>query len=371
MNTYAESYEETRTVTVPKTIESIRALRAVACLLVALFHLSVKMESIGIYSPLLRCFKSGFGGVDLFFIVSGFVIMYTNSLNIGHPERLLPYVRKRFGRIFSIYWIVGSGAGLLLTWLHFYAPSLQWLRYPIDAAEIIKAFFLLPTHESILPVTWTLSYEVYFYLLFGLMIFSRQLAAVPLAVLAATLLGGMLSLSGPYTFLNTELINFLISPYNLEFCLGVICCLLVQNGTVRISTFGMVLAALVFALSGELIQPYQVWWRVIGFGIPVTILLLGMIHRERFGRLTYPQWLLHIGDASYVLYLIHIPIIMVVTHALQLLGFHAWVLTINLLLFVSLVWFSIQIHLRIEKPLLRAINRPARRSECLTISGLR
>lgn len=344
------------TTTLPKSFASIQALRALAALLVTIFHVFMKMEDVAIYSPFLRCFKAGFGGVDLFFVISGFIITHTSLSKINRPDQLIPYLKKRFGRIYSIYWLVLASAGALYLWLNAFAPSLKWLSYTLNPVEIAKTLTLFPFHESLLPVTWTLSYELYFYVLFGLLIVSRYFLVIPLFLIAATVLNGLATGAGQpplFTFSNH---SFLLSPFNLEFCFGVVAYLLARRYNFKIHPALMILAAGLFFLTGEWVAPADFWLRIGGFGLPATILLLGLIRREVSNRFSYPAWLLKLGDASYLLYLIHVPAIMMLTQALMILGFSNYVVLANVLLVAFLAWFSWQAHRWVEKPLLHWLH---------------
>ncbi len=120
----------------PKLFRSIQALRAVAALLVTIFHVSMKMEDVAIYSPFLRCFKAGSGGVDLFFVISGFIITHTSLSKINRPDQLKPYLKKRFGRIYAIYWLVLLLAGILSLWLKPLRPRYNGFRTPLTPSEL-------------------------------------------------------------------------------------------------------------------------------------------------------------------------------------------------------------------------------------------
>ncbi|WP_185731407.1 acyltransferase family protein [Larkinella rosea] len=340
----------------PKSIESIRALRAVAALLVTLFHLAMKMETTTIHSPVLRCFKSGFGGVDVFFIISGFIITHTNLTKINCPHLLPTYLKKRLGRIYAIYWPTVLLATLLLLWLSRLAPALQWLSFPVNPVGVLKAVVLLPTHESTLPVTWTLSYEIYFYVLFGLVIASRFLLIIPLFILGATLLTGLAECFGKTALFQFPFHDFFFSPFNLEFCLGIGVYFLTRRCTFKISRSVVAAAIGCFFLTGELIDPALIWQRILGFGIPGSVILAGLVSWEQSDRCRYPDWLLKLGDASYILYLIHVPIIMVLTQAMMRLSLSDYVVTANFILIGVLCWGSWQLHLRIEKPILAWIS---------------
>ncbi|RAK03062.1 peptidoglycan/LPS O-acetylase OafA/YrhL [Larkinella arboricola] len=344
-----------RSAPFPKTLDSIQALRAIAALLVTLFHLYIKMGQIHIPPSVFGYFKAGFGGVDLFFVISGFVITHTNASKIATPRYLLPYFKKRLVRIYAIYWLVFLLASVGLLGLHAFAPSLQWIAYSFEPFTTLKALFLVPAHESILPVTWTLSYELYFYILFGLMILSPFLLIIPALVLAATVLSGLARWTGLAFFPEFPFHDFLFSPFNLEFCFGVVGYLALRRYRFSIPPVLTVVALLVFFLAGNFIDPADTWLRIGGLGLPALVLLLSLVNLELSGRFQYPDWVLKLGDASYLLYLIHIPVIMVVTHILLMKHHSELVILGNVVVLVGMSWFSWQLHRWVEKPVLNWI----------------
>lgn len=343
------------TTSLPKNLHSIQALRAIAALLVTLFHLYNKMGHVNIAPSFLQYFKAGFGGVDLFFVISGFIITHTNRTKLGQPHQLISYLKKRFIRIYAIYWPIFLLASIGLLGLNTFAPSLQWLTYSFEPATVLQAIFLVPNHESILPVTWTLSHELYFYILFGLVIMSRFLLVVPLSALAATLLYGLANWAGVGYLPTFPLHDFLLNPFNLEFCFGVAAYLLIQRYQINMPPVLTVIALLFFFLMGSLIDPSDIWSRIWGLGLPATVILLGLVKLELADRFEYPAWLLQLGDASYLLYLIHIPVIMVATHLLLIQNLSELVIVTNVILIGMMGWLSCLMHRWAEKPLLNWI----------------
>lgn len=192
------------------------------------------------------------------------------------------------------------------------------------------------------------------------MLVSRTLLVVPAFVLATTVLTGLASWAGYPPFWWFPFQDFLFSPFDLEFGFGIAAYWIIRRYPVRIPPVGLGAGVCLVLLTGEFAAPSDFWLRVWGFGIPSTLLLMYVVQRETAGRALYPVWLLKLGNASYILYLVHVPAIMVLTHALLMLRWPQTILPANFALIGFLSWLSWQLHQRVEKPLLRWLHsRPA------------
>ncbi|MBY0513870.1 MAG: acyltransferase family protein, partial [Gemmataceae bacterium] len=83
----------------------VQALRGVACLLVVLVHLWKLEARFGYETPGFAAIKwFGFAGVDLFFVISGFIITTTNRKHLGRPAAVPGYLGRRLWRVYPVYW---------------------------------------------------------------------------------------------------------------------------------------------------------------------------------------------------------------------------------------------------------------------------
>jgi hypothetical protein len=164
-------------VVVKSKIEFVQALRGVAALAVVLWHAS---RYLGPYGTGIgaKLFLPGQMGVDLFFIISGFIMTVTTQSNDGSTKSSLEFFAKRFAKIWPFYAI----ATIL-----FLIVARTDLRFLFDFEQfqrLLKGLLFLPSGSATelapsfawppLPIGWTLNYEIYFYLFFGtLMLFGK------------------------------------------------------------------------------------------------------------------------------------------------------------------------------------------------------
>jgi exopolysaccharide production protein ExoZ len=299
-------------------IESIEALRFFAALLVVLYHANFNlpipagMTRVDMTGP-LTWFQNGNVGVDIFFVISGFV-MYTSSVRRKVFDAV-GFLRDRFWRIFPVLWaallakmalegvnIVTGLGDVMISHLH---PSL-----------IAMQFLLIPLPSELLLVlqTWTLSLEMLFYLVFALGFLRGGLKGVAVGVLAwyaaCIVYVSWFKEAAPAIY-------HALDPVILEFLYGAIIGRIYMTGR---TPFGM--AALVVGLVSLLIMTFGVGHyfatgipREYGLGIPAALLVYGLTAVN----FRTPRILLLGGQSSYVLYLFH-NMIMGVTAAM------AWIL---------------------------------------------
>ena len=287
------------------TLESLQAARGIAAVLVVLYHCSTGIFGLAKYAPLdpfHRAFAGGRFGVELFFVISGFIILSTHRHDVSRPRRLGSFVRKRFLRIYPIYWLV------LASLLAAYAamPRLG------DGSELRPLTILssltlvhVGTPSMVLGVSWTLCFEILFYALFATLILDRRLGIAVLAVwwgLAALRVVSGSSLLAAYPF----------SDYTLLFPLGMAVSFACQRGLVARPLALALCGAAIFVANG-LGNTYAAFPGRVGAhlvsGVSSAMLLAGFASLERRGRLRVPRLLVFLGDASYSIYLIHFTVL--------------------------------------------------------------
>lgn len=283
------------------TIHSIQYLRAVAALMVVFHHLIIQ---IGVYEAVLHSISVGAAGVDVFFVISGFVIWFvTYNKSIGAAE----FFTKRVIRVVPIYWLIT----LVIAGAAIAAPQL-FKSTQFEFAQIIQSLLFIPHYSQGLPGNvypilvpgWTLNYEMFFYLVFGgLLIVPRQ--ALPILLM---------------TFITLVAAGFVFEPQNailktytsgllLEFVAGVFIAKAYTDGKLRglSPLLGAVLltVGVVGLLMTAEVNPFGPL-RALYWGVPGMLMVLGVIIVEINGKMFKSRILHMLGDASYSIYLTHI-----------------------------------------------------------------
>jgi len=351
---------------------NIQFLRFAAALMVVLYHASTHVRATGADQGVIYAASEavGFAGVDVFFVISGFIMFYTTRTVTGSaPAR--GFLKRRLARIYSGYWPFFFLAAIIF-W---------WARTPHFEESGLLASFMLwpqPLNRVLVDVSWTLSFEMYFYLLFTLLVFigvrpRRWLLTILLIFFAVT---GMYRywVLGDYSpeliYNHSFAYRFLSSPYLLEFFAGSLLAASIKTGTERSGWLALVFGVTGFALAGwanvqiyqgNIEQGYYVLPRVLLFGIPSLLIVMGLVHLEHNGRATPKRFSLATGGASYALYLSH-TLFFVATMKLgiaaALSGLAAWQVQLLYLAYIVLiVVFSVGHYRLVEQPLHRIFKR--------------
>lgn len=335
----------------PQKLAGIQALRGIAAVAVILYHVARHMDQV-IASPLMmRIFQPGHAGVDLFFVLSGFIIVHVHRRDIGQPDRLRHYVRQRLARLMPIYWIA-----LGLTVIALIAAGKA-----VSSSALLWSAALLPTvREPLLGIAWTLQHELLFYIAFAVLIFNRRLGVALLSVwvgciwLAAM---GVIPSAVPGRF---------TSAYNLEFLLGMGAAALLASGRIAaprvIAGAGgaLLLTACVMESAGWL-DGYGAVAR-LAYGLPSALLIAGLAAWEQQRGMAVPLALRTLGEASYSLYLFQFLGIGVVWQMWLRLGLDAAAMPLLcfLVLTAAALVAGLAMSLWVEQPLLALLRRRQR-----------
>jgi exopolysaccharide production protein ExoZ len=282
---------------VVRTIEPIQHLRALAALGVVVFHaLGLLQSRLGIDVP---HHDMGAAGVDLFFIISGFIMWVTA---IDRNERAAAFALKRIVRIVPLYWLFTTFVLALVI----VKPELM-RSASRDAGHFIASYFFIAwPHPTVAgrywpPVIpgWTLNYEMFFYAIVTVSLLLKRPWRVPLI---ATLLVG-LPLAG-WLLDARGLAAFYAHPILLEFLFGIALGVLFTRGVTlnaRTSIVLTVVAIVAFFTLGLLGGDRN---RALMWGVPLALLVAGSLDLPALLHGRAREFSRLLGDASYSLYLV-------------------------------------------------------------------
>jgi len=269
---------------------SIQLLRAVAAVMVVVFHVLNKAQNTGVI--VTHPFMSGAAGVDLFFMISGFIMVYiTHNKKVSIKDFLL----KRVVRIIPLYWIMTTVAAIVFLLF----PSM--INSQNGVTTILNSYTLIPVKENILlTVAWTLRYEVLFYLIFSISLLLGSARYIACGITITTL--SLLSLTSPQNFY----MSFVTNPIIIEFVIGMLIYFAVASLN---SNYGFLIIIGGVSLLFQNQTEHSEGIRVFFYAIPMLMVFLGMISLE--GKLSASKnklikFTAYLGDASYSIYLSHL-----------------------------------------------------------------
>jgi len=271
---------------------SIQYLRAVAALMVVVFH---ALEATN--TP----FSVGAAGVDIFFVISGFIMA---SLLLGEQNSAGSFMWRRLIRIAPLYW-AATFAALAIYWVK---PGF-FFRFDPSLENTLLSLAFIP-HEArgdaVAPVLWqgwTLEYEMFFYAICAFALFmpaQNRLKAI-CGVLGVLIVFGLLAPAGGAAgrvYTNTLL---------LEFVAGIALAAAWRRNTMAPPLVGLaalLVGAALYALDG-FGAGLSTGWRFLDWGAPAFLIVGGVLSLEAAGRVKQSRAGALLGDASYSIYLTH------------------------------------------------------------------
>lgn len=300
-------------------LTNIQILRAVAALAVVFYHIAV--ESAGI------CKAGGtscegnywFGnyGVNLFFMISGFIMVVTSWKTFGQTGAVRAFLDKRLKRIVPLYWLVTT-VGLIGV---FFIPSMLSVSV-LDPLYVIASYLFWPMERPnglvrpLATLGWTLNLEMFFYVVFAVALFFGRLRGllgavtflVTLTLLHAT---GLFSKTGSLAFVP---LNFWADPIILNFVFGIGVGAIYMKGwrTSKSQNLALVGVAIALLQTVEWVTPWLLQYEEshliyrLATALPMLpIMLLGGLGPQIDVTRLWSKAAMFLGDASYSLYLVH------------------------------------------------------------------
>lgn len=277
-------------------IVSIQALRYIAAALVVVHHVLLTINNyygdIGSLYDYGNIRKFGEFGVDIFFIISGFIIFYTNWDNFDGVGSKKIFLYNRLIRIVPIYWIFT----IISVAIFFLFPSITSAN--VNLVNFLGSIFFIPVDSHpILKVGWSLNYEMYFYFIFALLLsFGRVTAIFLLGAIFAIQILIFYDYDG-----SSYIIKMISDPLLVEFYAGCILGFLYKKNFIpKKMSFLIIVFALIFCTI-NLIFEFNKNYRILYYG-GTALLLVCWFLCSNFGSCNF---VLSLGNLSYSLYISH------------------------------------------------------------------
>ncbi|MEL6858305.1 MAG: acyltransferase [Pseudomonadota bacterium] len=297
-------------------LKSIQVLRALAAMAVMFAHLHGIEERHSESAPLIASpWVSGVSGVDLFFVISGFVMVWVTRDTAASGINAARFLFARVTRIYPLWWLFAGAMSL-----YFYVTyGVPWdagslTPFGVSGPEHLWKSFLLIPHEAypVLVLGWTLMHEMYFYLIFTLIL----LLPARFRSLAFLLWAGVIvaaSILQMTDFYANSLVSLALFPMTLEFLFGVAAGYALKHGWTQLKWPALALG-LVWLIAAILIVDFQSTTsglplqRSLAFGPAFALIVYAFAALEQTTQLAsrLPSLLVRIGNWSYSLYLGHL-----------------------------------------------------------------
>jgi exopolysaccharide production protein ExoZ len=348
----------------PNRLDDLQILRGIAAMLVVLDHAILAVIPYDPrYAPLLNLAgTTGKMGVNIFFIISGFIMMHTTEPTKGLPpaDRLRHFAWKRASRLIPLYWLatifmilLGLGIGVHYTTQHV-LTSFAFLPHFEDSGD--------PRMIPIVGVGWTITYEMLFYAIFGLSLLLPRLFGplVCIAAIALMVTAGTIGLHHVQDATLRRIIAFYSYKNMLFFAVGVLLAMGLRfvprvGGRFHLAAQLLLIICVLSAYRLLGFQDGGKAWETISFltcSAVVTLAIAGRRAEAHPGR----RWLLHIGDASFSTYLFHAPLmhgLAALSAALLVRGWGGVFIVVAGLICLAM---GSLVHLGIELPLTRLVR---------------
>jgi peptidoglycan/LPS O-acetylase OafA/YrhL len=289
----------------PGVNEGIQILRGAAALLVVLHHSLEETLALPSADHSLDWWvRFGASGVDIFFVISGFVIF--SSVWRGPGAALTSWSRfilARFHRIYPFYWVCLAAVIVLAS------SGLAFTSMQMSASRLVTSVLLLPSPSQIIGVAWTLVYELWFYWIVGLVILLRWPARMSAFAIVALIIAAI----GAGRWAGDGLVaRFVSDPIVLEFCYGILLALLLRHATLSsvwvfpLAGIGFLLLMVASALApSETTNGIARTVRFEDWGIPAVFVVAAFAAIPRGYSVAF-RFAVMLGNASYAIYLTHV-----------------------------------------------------------------
>lgn len=291
-------------------IQSIQLLRFLAAFIVAYSHIAfgfaahiADQRGLPFAAPSIELSR-----VALFFVISGTVMVIASGRLYEVEGGWKTFMQRRIVRILPLYWAASLA---FAAWKLFMGEDFRW-------SEVFLSLVLIPYSSGsaaghpvpFLWPAWTLFYEVIFYVVLAAALSLPRVQAVLLAsglLLALVVAGQFIDPDSPFVFMATR-------PVLLLFVPGMVLGLMLARN-VTLAPWGRLLALFAAAAfivwlpefsTGKGAAPLG-WWNTFGIAVPALLVSLAVMAGPL--PLLFPPLVERLGDMSYAIFLLHVPIV--------------------------------------------------------------
>lgn len=342
-------------------LNNLQILRFIAASLVLFSHVqhqAVKLfASDASFAPFEPIYWAG--GVDIFFVISGFIMYYITSDKFGMRGAPADFLLKRLVRIAPPYWLFTL---LMVLSTFLFAKHISHPDFSLSL--LLSSLFFIPKINSyglfypVLMLGWTLNFEFFFYIVFSLgLLFGKRLGVFLIFTImffVASLKYFLPLVESPFAFYSNSII--------FEFVLGILLAMFYLDGfriSVRMSFMLVILSVIAMVFFQSFGIASQNWeYRFLWMGIPAVLLCAGFVLNFDDGipPSAFMKRLSFLGDASYSLYLSHPFSLNLIALAWTKLGIsYPWIY-----IFISCVFSllcAVLVFTCVERPLVDSFSR--------------
>ncbi len=291
-----------------KKLPSIQALRGIALLGIVGFHcLFIEKKYSGGDFLLPDFLYLGQSGVDLFFVVSGFIMVTVTKGRFALNGEVIRFLWGRLTRIYPTYWFY-----FFLT-LAIFLIKPDWVNASQGhQAQLIFSFLLFPSHQlPLVMVAWSLIHELWFYLIFSIFLSFREWFLLP----SLLIWGAIITIINLFVTVTdfSGIVLIALHAYSLEFVMGALAALFFYHEhSVKLSARSViVIITLILSIGFPMVYAFDILEReslvrACVMGTLYGFLVYSFATIEILNKFSLPKPLQFLGDISYTVYLSHV-----------------------------------------------------------------
>jgi len=330
------------------TIRSLQHLRVIAASLIVLYHSELQITRL---TDGMHVHSLGFGaaGTDLFFVIGGFILVYTSN---NRQDTFGAFLYRRVMRIAPLYWLFT----VLMLMVLLVAPN-AFMTTKFDLRHVVSSFIFFPYPHPVLGIErpllfpgWVLNYFVFFYLLFGsFLVLSTSRRILVVALVLCSLVALRACFPGA---------NRLLDVYGalvvLDFVLGMLVAWLLLQRQLPLPDLPVIFLAGVAIFAAGVVKNVSGGEnRALYWGTSDAAFLLTCVFIEKQWRWPNCTMVQQLGDASYSVFITHLFTLALVGGSVHALGLFPFIGTAGArILFVVAAWaVGMLTYVTIERPL--------------------